>query len=91
MADWGAKMMLGEELDERWGDCLDPYRDLKHWYEYHGDYDTAIKFHYREWECKRKLAQQNWKLAADVQGWRAKVATNTGVPRKLPSCGFTAL
>ena len=73
-ARWGEKMMLGEELDKHWGRCLDTYRALKQWYQHNGDYETAGKFHYREWECKRKLAQQNWKIRDKSQTWRGKLS-----------------
>ena len=72
-ARWGDKMMLGEDLAGEWGRCLDPYQALKQWYQHNGDYETAGKFHYRGWECKRKLAQQEWKFPPDVQGWRRKL------------------
>ena len=78
-ANWGGKkMMLAEELAKEWGDCLAPYRDLKHWYQHHGDYDTAGKFHYREWECKRKLAQQENSWGEVVLLWLPRMLYGYG-------------
>ncbi|GEM_PF-2514186 len=45
-----------KEIESKWKEVETVYRKLKLSYKNHGDYDTAGKFHYREWECKRKRA-----------------------------------
>ena len=45
------------------GEAEETYRGLKRWYQRDGDYDTADAFHFREWECRRKLTQEEWRLA----------------------------
>ena len=75
---WGEKMMLGEELGSRWGEALDAYRDLKQWHQRTGDYDTAGKFRYREWECKRKLAQQQKKPVEVAELWLYRLLSSYG-------------
>ena len=71
---WGRGGILQEELSARWEEGQATYRVLKQWCQYNGDHDTAGMFHYREWECKRRLAQQHWKLPVEIQGWPRKLA-----------------
>ena len=79
-AHWGEKMILGEELGEEWAEGRDSYRVLKQWHQHNGDYDMAGIFHYREWECRRKLTQQNWNLPDEAQDWspKRKLTQRTG-------------
>ena len=75
---WGKKMILGDELAKRWGESLDPYRDLKQWHQRTGDYDTAGRFHYREWECRRKLAQQHKQPVETLELWLYRLLSGYG-------------
>ena len=65
-------------MDKRSGESLDPYRDLKQWHQHNGDYDTAGRFHYREWECKRKLAQQEKRWRETVLHWVYRLTSGYG-------------
>ncbi|MBI2873351.1 MAG: pentapeptide repeat-containing protein [Chloroflexi bacterium] len=64
---WGKKVILGDESgmgareDKKWGECVEVYRTLKHWYQRIGDNDTAGRFYYRELECQRKQVWQEWR------------------------------
>ena len=85
---WGEKMTLGDEVDERWEHAIEPYRDLKQWYQRTGDYDIAGRFHYREWECKRKLAQQLKKPVEILELWVYRLLSGYGErPKRVIGVG----
>ncbi|MBF8266668.1 MAG: putative Voltage-gated potassium channel [Dehalococcoidia bacterium] len=75
---WGKRMTLGDEVDKHWEEALEPYRDLKQWHQRTGDYDTADAFQYREWECRRKLAQQQWRLWEILELWLYRLLSGYG-------------
>ncbi|MCH7620502.1 MAG: pentapeptide repeat-containing protein [Chloroflexi bacterium] len=54
------------------------YRALKLWYINRGIHDVAGKFHYREWECKRKLAQQEKTWGETVLLWLYRLVGGYG-------------
>ena len=76
LARWSENMILGDELGKHWSQCLSPYRDLMQWHQHHGDYDTAGKFHYREWECKLAQEDHHWGEAAGM--WIYRIANGYG-------------
>ena len=55
------------EEKKRYKEARSSYRQLKTWHQNHSLYDTAGEFHYREWECKRKLAK---KEARNLEAWQ---------------------
>ena len=68
--EWGKKKILGDELAEDWENSEEIYRDLKQWHQRTGDSDNAGGFHYREMECKRKLAKKKWVCKKSLQNYQ---------------------
>ncbi len=87
--NWGERMILGEEEAAEWAAGLDSYRVLKQWHQHNGDYDMAGVFHYGEWECRRKLAQEqrHWGEAALL--WLYRLSFGYGEhPLRVIGCGL---
>jgi uncharacterized protein YjbI with pentapeptide repeats len=61
-AQWSNKYIVPEEAERSYYNAQQVYRTLKQAHQNAAESDTAGQFHYREWECRRKLAQQqrNW-------------------------------
>jgi hypothetical protein len=57
---WSKDRVLPPEKAGQYSTAMSTYRALKVWYQEHEDEDNVVEFHIRAWECKRKLAQQQW-------------------------------
>ena len=69
---WEGNFISKLERIKDYKDAESSYLQLKIWHQNHGDYDKAGEFHYRESECKRKLAEQERKhrRAWQLQSYR---------------------